>query len=103
MKGTQQIPKKMLNGVSFPSSLNQTQSVRFAQNANKNASQAVPNISNYNTSGPLTSTTNQSGMSSATQPNAHMILSEGSSNAQSHFVNTATIPMIKNGEPQSIE
>ena len=35
MKATQQIPKKMLSGVSFPVSLNQTQSVRFVPCSNK--------------------------------------------------------------------
>ena len=37
MKGTQQISKKMLSGVSFPSSLNQTQSVRFAAQGGSNS------------------------------------------------------------------
>ena len=48
----------------------------------------------------MTSSTNQSGMNTTTQPNAHLIFTEGSSTGpQSHFVNTATIPLIKNGEP----
>ena len=38
-------------------------------------------------------------MSSATQPNAHMLFPDGQQPNQ-HFVNTANIPIIKNGEPQ---
>lgn len=108
MKATQQISKKMLSGVSFPQSLNQTQSVRFVQGAQQNSStavpghQGVPTIQNYNSNGPLTSSTQQSGMNSATQPNAHLIFTEGQQQNQ-HFVNTATIPMIKNGEPQHLD
>ena len=91
----------MLSGVSFPSSLNQTQSVRFGQGNSKGQNAGnVPNIQNYNTSGPLTSSTNQSGMNSTTQPNAHLIFADNNQANQSHFVNTATIPMIKNGDPQ---
>ena len=37
-------------------------------------------------------------MSSATQPNAHLIFTEGGQVPPAHFVNSATIPMIKNGE-----
>ena len=78
MKATQQISKKMLSGVTFPTSLNQTQSVRFPQgNSNSGPHQGVPTIQNYNTNVPLTSSTQQSGMSSATQPNAHLIFPDG--------------------------
>ena len=51
----------------------------------------------------MTSSTNQSGMNSTTHPNAHLIFAESSATSQSHFVNTATIPLIKNGEPQGAE
>lgn len=57
----------------------------------------------YNVGGPMTSSTNQSGMNSTTHPNAHLIFAESSATSQSHFVNTATIPLIKNGEPQGAE
>lgn len=90
VKGNQHISKKMLQGGSFPNSLNQTQSVRF------NPGSAVPNIQNYNTSGQISNSINQSGMTSTTQPNAHLIFAEG----QQQFVSTATIPMIKNGDVQ---
>ena len=81
--------------MSFPASLNTTQTVRFGHGNNSGPS-GVPNIQSYSTNGPLTSSTQLSGMSSATAPNAHLIFSD---QAQSAFVNTATIPMIKNGEP----
>lgn len=81
----------MIGNVPFPNTLNQTQSVRFGQQVNQ-SSNMVPSIANYNTNGPLTTSTQQSGMSSTTQPNAHLILQEG----QGHFINTATIPQIKN-------
>ena len=42
-------------------------------------------------------------MNSTTHPNAHLIFAESSATSQSHFVNTATIPLIKNGEPQGAE
>ena len=96
----------MLGGVTFPGSLNQTQSVRFAQNGSaKGQNGQVPNIQNYNTNGaPMTTNSNQSGMNSTTAPNAHLIFTEGGQQtAQSHFVNTATIPLIKNGEPQQMD
>mmetsp|Transcript_9931 Transcript_9931/g.12354 ORF Transcript_9931/g.12354 Transcript_9931/m.12354 type:complete len:120 (+) Transcript_9931:1699-2058(+) len=102
MKASQQIPKKML-GVSFPVSLNQTQSVRFVPGSNKATNAHVPTIPNYSAGGPLTSSTNQSGMNSTTHPNAHLIFAESSQTSQSHFVNTATIPLIKNGEHHGVE
>jgi len=99
----------MLSGVSFPVSLNQTQSVRFVpgHGSNKVGGQGggsqVPTMPNYSAGGPLTSSTNQSGMNSTTHPNAHLIFAESSATSQSHFVNTATIPLLKNGEPQAAD
>ena len=57
-------------------------------------------MSNYTSTGPLTSSTNQSGMTSTTHPNAQLIINEPS---QAHLVNTATIPLIKNGEAQNFD
>ena len=91
MKATQQLQKKIATGMSIPNSLNQTQSVRFGATAQNQ----IPNMANYSTNGPLTSSTNQSGMNSTTNPNAPLIINEQS---QAHLVNTATIPLIKNGE-----
>ena len=91
MKATQQLQKKIAVGMSIPNNLNQTQNLRFGgvpQNQ-------IPNMANYSSTGPLTSSTNQSGMTSTTNPNAQLIINEQS---QAHLVNTATIPLIKNGE-----
>ena len=93
MKATQQLAKKALGGLSFPtaSSLTQTQSVRFA-----GPGQGHPaNIANYNTGGPLTSSTAQSGMSSTTAPNAHLLHYE---HTQAPMVTNATIPLIGKGQ-----
>ena len=94
MKASQQLAKKALGaGLSFPttSTLTQTQSVRFGSGSQGQ----VPTIANYNTGGPLTSSTTQSGMSSTTAPNAHLI--QQYPHEQPNLVNTATIPLIGKG------
>ena len=94
MKASQQLAKKAaLGALSFPtaSTLTQTQSVRFGGGSQGH----VPTIANYNTGGPLTSSTAQSGMSSTTAPNAHLLhYDHGQGNS---MVNTATIPLIGKG------
>ena len=94
MKATQQLAKKALGGLSFPTatSLTQTQSVRFGHPSQSH----VPNIQNYNTGGPLTSSTAQSGMSSTTAPNAHLLHYEHGQAPP--MGNTATIPLIGKGQ-----
>ena len=79
--------KKLVTQI--PGGLNQTQNLRFGQTSQ------IPGLVNYSSNGPLTSSTNQSGMTSTTNPHAQLIINEYS---QANLVNTATIPLIKNGE-----